>query len=199
MPTETRIGAVILAGGRATRLDGQDKGLLPLAGRPLAAWVLDRLDGQVASVVINANRHLDAYRTLGLPVVTDALPDYPGPLAGVLAAAALLPQPWLLAVPCDTPFLPRTLAARLLAAAEAQGTRLARAAEAAREHYAIMLLHRDLLTDLNDYLQSGGRRVQAWQARHAPATVIFAEAGRAFHNINTQADLDAAAEGPTAE
>lgn len=183
------IGAVVLAGGRATRLEGVDKGLVQLAGRPLLAHVLARLAGTVAGVAVSANRNLDAYAGFGYAVVRDASDDYPGPLAGLLAAAPLLDTPWLLCVPCDTPFLPTDLAARLYAAAQAAGSPLARAADAARAQFAVMLLRRELLDDLAAWLAAGGRRVQDWQARHAPAEARFEQPEWAFLNINDAAEL----------
>lgn len=186
------VGAVVLAGGRATRLAGVDKGLVELAGRPLVAHVLTRLEGRVAAIVLSANRNLDAYAAYGHGIARDASDDYPGPLAGLLAAAPRLDTPWLLCVPCDTPFLPIDLAPRLLAAARAAGTSLARAADARRAHFAVMLLRRELLADLDAWLAQGGRRVQDWQARHAPAEARFDSPEWAFLNINDAADLERA-------
>lgn len=187
-PTES-VSAIVLAGGQAQRLGGCDKGLVELAGRPLIGHVLDRLAPQVAEVVISANRHLERYAGYGWPVVPDLESGYPGPLAGILAAAARTRHDWLLVVPCDTPFLPENLAETLLARACSAGTRLVRASDATRVHYALMLLHRALLGDLADWLNAGERRVQAWQARHAPADAVFAGAPEAFMNINTPEDL----------
>jgi molybdopterin-guanine dinucleotide biosynthesis protein A len=182
------IAAIILAGGRGRRMDERDKGLVELAGRPLVAHVLDRLRPQVDELAISANRHLDAYAAFGCPVVPDSLPDQPGPLAGILAAAAHTRAEWLLVTPCDTPFLPADLAARLRAAALEHGVEMVRAADTERIHYAVMLLHRRLLDDLAAVLAAGERRVQSWQARHPHAEAVFADPD-AFFNINTEDDL----------
>lgn len=187
--TPPPIDGIILAGGLARRMDGRDKGLIPLAGQPLATWVAERLAPQVASLVISANRHVEAYAAMGYPVIPDALPGHPGPLAGILAAAARLSAQWLLAVPCDLPFLPRDLAEKLLAAAEAQGRLAAHAAESGREHYAVLLLHRDLLPGLADYVAGGGRQVRAWLQAQGAAGVVFPDPGPGFLNINTPEDL----------
>jgi molybdopterin-guanine dinucleotide biosynthesis protein A len=186
--TTTEVSAVVLAGGRGERLGGVDKGLAPLAGKPLIAHVLARLAPQVDDIVISANRNAERYAEFGAPVVADAEADFPGPLAGILAGAARARHDWLLVVPCDTPFLPDDLGAGLLAAARAADTRLARASDGSRGHYAIMLLRRELLADLAAWLAAGERRVQAWQARHAPAEAIFADPD-AFLNLNTPDDL----------
>ncbi len=180
--------AVILAGGKARRLGGEDKGLLQLAQRPLVAWVADRLRGQVAEILINANRNFQRYAALGCTVVPDNLPDQPGPLAGVLAAAPATKQPWLLCVPCDVPFLPRDLVPRLYQQALASKVGLLRAADATGTHFAVMLIHRDLLADLQTFVEAGGRKVQSWQAKHANETVFFSEDQNAFINVNTPED-----------
>lgn len=191
------IGAVLLAGGRARRLGGIDKGLVSLHGEPLAAWVGRRLAVQVDHLIISANRNADAYAALGYPVVADSLPDQPGPLAGLLAAADRLAEPWLLSAPCDTPFLPADLAGRLRAAAQSAGVPLARARAGGQTHFAVMLCRRELLADLAAYLAAGGRQVQAWQARHPHIDVDFPDPA-AFFNINTEADLAEARAVPVA-
>lgn len=182
------VAAIVLAGGRGRRMDERDKGLVDLAGRPLAAWVIERLRPQVDEIVVSANRHLDAYAAFDCPVVPDTLPGQPGPLAGILAAGGHTGADWLLVTPCDTPFLPADLVARLLAVAQAQEVPLVRAADGERIHYAVMLMHRHLLADMAAALADGERRVQAWQARHAHAEARF-EAPDAFLNINSADDL----------
>jgi len=188
MASEPAIAAIVLAGGRGRRLGERDKGLIELAGRPLAGWVIDRLRPQVGEIVVSANRNLDAYAALGYPVVADTLPGQPGPLAGILAAAGHTRADWLLVVPCDTPMLPDRLAGHMLAVAQARGVPLVRAADGARTHYAVMLLHRRLLADMANCLAAGERRVQAWQDRHPHAEAEF-DGPAAFLNVNTEDDL----------
>lgn len=183
------VTGIILAGGQARRFGGEDKGLILLGGRPLAAWVADGLRGQVAEIVLSANRNLLEYARLGHTVVADHLPDYPGPLAGLLAAAATAQEEWLLTAPCDAPFLPRRLVSHLLAHARAAGVQLVRAADETGTHFAIMLAHRDLIDDVRAYVAAGGRSVQHWQARHACETVYFGDDAYAFLNVNTPEDL----------
>jgi len=186
------ISAVVLAGGRARRFNGDDKGLISLDGRPLAAWVVDQLAGHVDEILINANRNLPTYAALGHTVVPDYLPEQPGPLAGILAAARTARHAWLLSVPCDVPFLPLDLAMRLHDHALSTQAPLVSVADEVGTHFAIMLIHRDLIPDLENYVDQGGRQIQAWQARHPVETLYFGEDPYAFLNINTQDDLKTA-------
>lgn len=189
-PSRTEaVSAIVLAGGRAQRLGGIDKGLIELAGKPLIAHVLQRLTPQVGDIVVSANRHIETYAGFGWPVVPDTESGYPGPLAGILAGGARARHDWLLVAPCDTPFLPDTLASGMLDRARALEVPLVRARDAEQVHYAIMLLHRSLLTDLADWLAAGEHRVRAWQARHGHADVLFDQPTWAFLNINTPEDL----------
>ncbi|MGE0485829.1 MAG: molybdenum cofactor guanylyltransferase MobA [Gammaproteobacteria bacterium] len=183
----------ILAGGLGRRFDGVDKGLLPLAGRPLVAHVLERLRPQVAHVMINANRNLADYAQLGMAVVRDAEPaDYAGPLAGCLAALEATRTPWLCTAACDSPFLPLDLVPRLCAAVTSAGTDIAAVRCAGRLQPVFALVHVDLAPALSEFVAGGGRKVDAWFARHRLVEVDFEDAAAAFLNINSPADLAAA-------
>ncbi|NWG85962.1 MAG: molybdenum cofactor guanylyltransferase [Hydrogenophilaceae bacterium] len=192
MSSRPEITAIILAGGQARRMTGQDKGLIELAGRPLIAWVLERIAPQADETLISANRHLETYAKLGYPVVPDRQPDYRGPMAGIYAAGQQARGEWLLAVPCDAPFLPRDLVRRLLDHAIATNSRLVRAADGEQVHYTLLLLHRSLLPDLAAHVSEGRLKLQSWQAERAAETVIFSDEPDAFLNINTPDDLAAA-------
>lgn len=187
------IAAVILAGGRGTRMGGVDKGLVEYRQRPLIEWVLQAVRPQVSEVLISANRNIDAYAQYGCRVIQDSTPDFPGPLAGVLAAMNAVNTPWLLVTPCDSPHLPANLAQNLLEAAQAAETPIAVAADPQREHYTTMLVQTRLADSLRDYLQSGQRAVHAWQQSFNPARVMFA--GEALRNLNTTEDLGAMSSG----
>lgn len=182
MPAAER-AAVVLAGGRGTRMGGVDKGWVAYRGRPLIEWVLDAVAPQVDEVLISANRSLERYAATGHRVLPDSLPDFPGPLAGVLVAMRAVSAPWLLVVPCDTPHLPGDLAARLLAGARAADSPLAVAADDTRVHHTTFVVQTRLADDLDAFLARGERAVHRWQAAHAPAVVRFAAAG--FVNLNT--------------
>ena len=110
------ITGLVLAGGRGSRMGGVDKGLQNYRGMALALHALLRLQPQVGTVMINANRNLGAYEAMGVPVWPDAMPDYPGPLAGLLTGLERCETPYLVSVPCDTPNFPLDLVARLSAA-----------------------------------------------------------------------------------
>lgn len=186
------ITGLILAGGRGSRMGGVDKGLQTHAGVPLALHALLRLAPQVGATMINANRNLAAYESMGVPVWPDALPDYPGPLAGVLAGLEHAETAWLVTVPCDTPNFPPDLVERLAAAADEQGADIAMAAT--REDGALQvqpvfcLLRTDLLEDLVAFLHAGERKIDRWTARHRCVQVIFEDAD-AFFNANTLDEL----------
>ena len=187
------ISAVILAGGRGTRMGGADKGLVEYQQRPLIEWVLDAIRPQVSEVLISANRNIDLYAQYGCRVIPDTLPDFPGPLAGVLAAMDAVNTRWLLVTPCDTPHLPANLAHNLLDAAQTADVPIAIAADGQREHYTTMLVQTQLADSLRDYLQSGERAVHAWQQVFNPARVMFAR--EELRNFNTPEDLGVMSSG----
>lgn len=195
IPLEGTAG-LILAGGRAVRMGEADKGLLMLAGRPLVAHVAQRLAPQVQPLFISANRNAGRYAQYGRVLTDDpAFDAWPGPLAGVAAGLRAWSGPWLVVAPCDTPFLPRDLAARLIGAAQAQGAPLAVACAGGRRHSVCMALRTSLADDLRDYLQGGDRKVDLWQARVGGVEVGFDDAPHAFLNVNTPEELSAAEQG----
>lgn len=191
IPPEAITG-LVLAGGRATRMGGADKGLQSYLGMPLALHTLLRLQRQVGSVMINANRNLAAYEAMGAPVWPDALPDYPGPLAGMLAGLEQCQTPWLLTAPCDTPDFPDDLAARLARAAAEHQAEIAMAATREdgelRTQPVFCLISAMLMEDLAAWLRDGERKIDRWTARHRCAIVEFDDAP-AFFNANTPQEL----------
>jgi molybdopterin molybdotransferase len=186
------ISGLILAGGRGTRMGHVDKGLQPFGGTTMAAHVLARLEPQVATVAINANRNLDTYAAYGVPVWTDDTPDYAGPLAGLQAGLRRCATTYLLTAPCDSPFLPADLAERLIDGLRAAGADLAVAVteENGRRqvHPVFCLLKAGLEPVLSAYLDGGGRRMDGWYPQIKVAEVLFDDAD-AFRNINTPDEL----------
>jgi len=185
-----RITGVILAGGQGSRMGGEDKGQVLLAGRPLASWVLDALRPQVDTVVISANRSLDAYRRYGYPVVTDTESGFQGPLAGMAAAIARITTPLALFVPCDGPVLPPDLADRLLRALEAQDAEVAVVHDGERLQPAHALLRTSLGEALAAGVAAGERRLARWFRGRECVEVDFSDVPDAFVNVNTPEDRE---------
>ncbi|HFZ8996677.1 TPA: molybdenum cofactor guanylyltransferase MobA [Citrobacter freundii] len=187
MNAESQVTGVVLAGGKASRMGGQDKGLMPLNGKPLWQHVAGRLHPQVSTVAISANRNLETYRAGGLPVVTDTLPDFPGPLAGILSVMRQLPGEWFLFCPCDTPFIPANLVERLKA--QRHQAPVVWAHDGERDHPAVALVHRSLIAQIEAYLSRGDRRVMVFMREAGGHSVDFSDMKAAFRNINTFEDL----------
>jgi molybdopterin-guanine dinucleotide biosynthesis protein A len=186
------ITGLVLAGGRGSRMGGVDKGLQNHHGMPLALHALMRLQPQVGALMINANRNLAAYDSMGVPVWPDTLPDYPGPLGGLLAGLEHCETPYLVTVPCDTPNFPHDLVQRLAAALVEADAEVAMAATlqdgAMRAQPVFTLLHASLLESLMAYLQSGERKIAGWTRQHRCVELPFDDAA-AFFNANTMAEL----------
>jgi molybdopterin-guanine dinucleotide biosynthesis protein A len=192
--------AVVLAGGLARRMGGGDKPLRDLGGRPLLAHVLERLSPQVPAVILNANGDPSRFAAWGLPVVADGLPDYPGPLAGILAALDWAAEhrpdlPWVASVPGDSPFIPADLVARLHGAREEAVVPLACARSGGQAHPPIGLWPVSLRADLRAALLAGERKIDRWTARHGVAHADWpTEPYDPFFNANAPEEL-AEAEG----
>ena len=194
------ITGLILAGGRGSRMGGIDKGLQNFRGLPLALQTLMRLQLQsqpLQEVLINANRNLSAYESLGVPVWPDSIDGFAGPLAGFLTGLERCETPLLLTVPCDTPLFPLDLVERLVHALDSPDADLAMAAApeadgAVRTQPVFSLLKIELLESLVKFTQSGGRKIDAWTGQHRCAVVPFdlpGDSPHAFSNANTLAEL----------
>ena len=191
--TRALVSGIVLAGGQGRRMGGVDKGLVMLAGKPMVAHVLERFVPQVAALAINANQNLDRYAAFGHPVVPDAVGGFAGPLAGLHAGLANAPHPLVATVPCDSPFLPRDLVARLSTALAAHDAQLAVAKTFDQPHPVFCLVRRDVLPHLAAFLDGGGRKIDAWYATLRVVEVAFDDEADAFRNINTADELAAAA------
>jgi molybdopterin-guanine dinucleotide biosynthesis protein A len=193
------ITGIVLAGGRGSRMGGVDKGLQNFNGVPLALHTQMRLSPQVGELMINANRHLAAYESFGVPVWPDAssLGEFAGPLAGFLIGLERCETPYLVTVPCDTPLFPLDLVDRLFQALEGQHADIAMAAAPEedgqlRPQPVFCLLRAELLESLVRFTHAGGRKIDAWTALHTTALMPFNrpdDSARAFFNANTLAEL----------
>ena len=186
------ITGLVLAGGRGSRMGGVDKGLQPHLGMPLAMHALLRLSPQVGEIMINANRNLAAYESMGVPVWPDTLSDYPGPLAGFLTGLERCATPYLATVPCDSPLFPEDFVARLADRLDAEDAEIAIAATnedgELRLQPVFCLMRASVMESLVRFTGGGRRKIDAWTATLRHVAVEFDDA-RAFVNANTVAEL----------
>ncbi|NJN40092.1 MAG: molybdenum cofactor guanylyltransferase [Gammaproteobacteria bacterium] len=183
------VTGLILAGGQGRRMGGVDKGLQTLRGKPMVAWVLERLAPQVDEVIVNANQNEAAYARFGHPIVPDRIGGFAGPLAGLQAGLEAAAHPLVVTVPCDSPFLPHYLVARLREAMQRSGADLAVAKTGTQAHPVFSLVRVAVLPGLTRFLEDGGRKIDAWYAALAVAEVPFDDEADAFSNINTREEL----------
>ncbi|MFI8418440.1 molybdenum cofactor guanylyltransferase MobA [Serratia sp. NPDC078593] len=181
-----KITGVILAGGQATRMGGEDKGLIQIGGKALYQYTLARLKPQVGNVLISANRNLDEYRRSGLPVISDLSAGFAGPLAGMLAGLQYATTDWVVFVPCDVPDFPDTLVAHLWRGKH--GALAAYASDGERAHPTLALLHNSLAPRLVDYLARGERKLMHFLNEVDGKQIEFVDRPSAFHNLNTPDD-----------
>ena len=185
------ITGLVLAGGQGRRMGGVDKGLQMLRGREMVAWVLERLSPQVDEILVNANQNIEAYERFGYRVISDRVRGFAGPLAGLHAGLSAAAHPWLVTVPCDSPFLPFDLVDRLRQHADEHDADIAVARTHDQPHPVFALVKTALLPHLTAFLESGGRKIDAWYASLAVVEVPFDDQADAFSNINTRAELEA--------
>jgi molybdenum cofactor guanylyltransferase len=185
----TGVSGVVLAGGQGRRMGSVDKGLVLLQGRPMVQHALERFAPQVDDILINANQHIEQYAAFGFPVVADAIGGFVGPLAGLHVGLTHAAQELVATVPCDSPFLPADLVARLLGALRAAGSDLAVARTFDQPHPVFALVRRSVLPHLTHFLEGGGRKIDAWYATLKTVEVGFDDEANAFRNINTIDEL----------
>ena len=186
---EYTISAVILAGGKARRMNGADKGLQLLKNKPLISHVIERLQPQVIDISINANRHHEEYAQWGFPVFSDELPDFQGSLSGMLTSLEQAKTDFVLFVPCDSPYFPQNLLEKLKSAVKNDRTLIAYAKDKAREHPTFCLMSVQLKEKLRAYLNEGERRLLQFMNKNGAVAVQFDEQEGRFVNFNTLEDL----------
>ena len=193
MISPEQITGLILAGGRAQRMGGIDKGLIPFNGTPLIASAITRLKSQVGPILINANRNITKYASYGFPVIMDETPDFSGPLAGFAAGLQACQTPYLLTIPCDSPLLPTDLASKLATEMTRGDFQLVYASsrEADGKVWAqpvFCLMRADLQEPLKTFLQKGDLKIDRWFKELRSSTVVFDDV-QVFANVNTPEEL----------
>lgn len=185
----SQIGAVILAGGLARRMNGQDKGLVMLAGAPMASYAINTVLPLVQQCVINANRNADAYAKLcpdSVSVIADSRPGHLGPLAGLSSAIAHLRTDYVLMCPCDSPFMQTGLIKNLIDQCIEQDADIAVAHDGERLQPVFCVVNRRVQTSLDAFLDSGERKIDRWFLQHKTVQVDASHYALSFRNINTE-------------
>jgi len=189
VPTTETVTGLILAGGRSSRMQGIDKGLIQLNQQPMIVHVIQRLAPQVDQIIINTNRHKEKYQHFGFPVIDDGNLEFNGPLAGILAGLHHIHSGYLQSASCDSPQLPLNLTQRLKNAIGNQHT-IAVPFDGHRLQPTFSLIHHQLRNSLEDYLSQGNRKLQSWIQQQQTIEVDFSDQAQAFININTPQELD---------
>jgi len=188
MPT-IEVTGVVLAGGQGSRMGGVDKGLQPFRGRPMVAHAIERLAPQVDELLVNANRNPAEYERFGHRVIADEIAGFAGPLAGFERGLAHASGMLVATAPCDSPFLPTDLVARLRKALEEAKADLAVAKTGSQAHPVFCLMRRTVHPSLSAFLGRGERKIDRWYASLAVVEVAFDDEADAFLNINTREEL----------
>jgi len=183
------ITGVVLAGGRARRMGGEDKGLVVYRGCPLVAYALDALSVVTSTILINANRNQEEYARFGYTVITDPTDNFDGPLAGLLSAMRSAQTEYVLTVPCDCPHVKGALLGRLYKSLLDENAELCAAHDGGRLHPVFLIAKRSLASDLADYLANGQRKVDTWLRLHSLALADYSDHPEMFVNINTREEL----------
>ena len=186
-----QITGVILAGGQATRMGGQDKGLLKINDQAMVVHVIKSLKPQVAGIVINANRNQGIYRKFGYPVIGDDLTGFQGPLAGMAAAMGYASTDYIFTCPCDGPLLPVDIVARLCTVLSGQDAEICVAHDGTRIQSVYALIDCRLHRSLREFLACGGRKIEHWYKQCNLVLADFSEPQDCFLNVNEQQDLAA--------
>ncbi len=183
------ITGIILAGGRARRMGGQDKGLIQLARKPMIEYVLNAIEPQVDAIIINANRNQKVYGKYGYPVVADQIGGYCGPLAGMASGLQAAKTPFIVTAPCDTPLIPDDLVHKLYSILQDEDAEICTAHANGRLQPVFTLMKSELLSSMLDFLNSGERKIDKWFEKHRLAIADFSEQAETFININSAEEL----------
>jgi molybdenum cofactor guanylyltransferase len=189
MDTQTKVTGVILAGGLARRMNNQDKGLIRFKDQPMVSYAIAAMNAVADQTVINANRNIADYQAFGLPVVSDQTDSFDGPLAGVLTAMMFAQTGVLLVMPCDSPLVKAAHLQKLLSKREAADADVAVAFDGERLHPVFLAIKVALKPSLQNYLQSGQRKIDIWLEQHNMVKADFSAEPEIFININSMAEL----------
>jgi len=184
------VTGLLLAGGRARRMGGNDKGLLALNERPLAAWGLERLAPQVDELLISANRNQAQYEELGAAVISDSIDGFVGPLAGFVAGLQQAKNQWVVTAPCDSPFLAEDYVARMIATMSEQCVDAVVAHDGNRLQPVFSLINCRLQEGLFQFLESGQRKIDLWLDQTKWCVTDFSDCPDMFLNANTPEELE---------
>ena len=183
------ITGVILAGGKARRMGGTDKGLVQFRGKPLIEHVIQAFEPQVGNLLINANRNHEIYKNYGFDIVSDESEDYCGPLAGILSALNKIDTPYLATAPCDTPFISRNIVEKLSLSILSEKTEISVAHNGDRLQPVFCVMKKDLIISINNYLREGGRKIDQWIKQHSVTIVDLSSEIKCFENFNSKEEI----------
>ena len=189
MIDKNNITAVILSGGRSSRMQGEDKGLILLNDKPLIGYVADVVNSKVVRLLISANRNIDAYQQYG-EVISDELTDFQGPLAGIVKAMSVVSTPYLLVLPCDSPLVNEIVIDRLIQCMTDKDMDICVAGDGVRIHPTFALIKTSLKDNLLDFLDSGERKLGLWIEQNDFQKVDLSDQPKVFINLNNPQDFD---------
>jgi molybdopterin-guanine dinucleotide biosynthesis protein A len=189
MNSQTKVAGVILAGGRARRMNNRDKGLVEFKGHPMVSYAVAAMTPVVDDLFISANRNIEQYRQFGWPVIGDQTDSFDGPLAGILSAMMHADADVLLVMPCDSPLIKAEHLQKLLLARAENNADVAVAFDGTRLHPVFLALKTSLRASLQNYLAGGQRKVAAWVEQQNLVRADFSGEPEIFSNINTMDEL----------
>ena len=182
------VTGVILAGGKARRMGGEDKGLIEINGKTMISYVIESLKPQVVNLIINANRNIQIYDQYGYPVISDKITGFQGPLAGIAATMKIATTDYICSCPCDGPLIPEDLVERLYSSLISKKGQISVAHDGERIQPVYALINCDLYTNLKEFLKSGERKIDLWFAKHNLIQVDFSDKPESFMNVNSPED-----------
>ncbi len=187
MSFSNEISWIILAGGKASRMDGNDKGLIRFKGKCLVEHVFEKLSPQAKNIFISANRNHTFYANYA-PVISDEVTGFPGPLAGFHSGLAASNSEWVGFVPCDSPFLVENYVEKMSAAIHDQ-TDIIVAHDGSYPQPVFALINQRLLPDIEAFLQRGDRKIKLFLSQSRTQYVDFSTQTECFINLNTPDEL----------